>query len=49
MKTIKILTLALLVLLGTSNLYAQKKDDSKPTIIFVHGVWADGSSWSKQY
>ena len=22
--------------------------DMKPTILFVHGAWADGSGWSKQ-
>jgi pimeloyl-ACP methyl ester carboxylesterase len=46
MKTVKFLTLALLLALSTFNLYAQKTD--KPTIILVHGVWADGSSWSNQ-
>jgi len=45
MKTIKFLALALLVSLGVSNAYAQ---EAKPTIIFVHGIWADGSSWSNQ-
>lgn len=45
--------LALLLLIGTvlfnSNSYAQmeKSTSKKPTIIFVHGLWADGSSWSK--
>jgi pimeloyl-ACP methyl ester carboxylesterase len=48
MKTIKFLALAVLVLLGNINLQAQTEDASKPTIIFVHGVWADGSSWSNQ-
>src|SRR5689334_9444366 len=29
--------------------YSQVKDSGtlKPSIIFVHGLWADGSSWSK--
>ena len=45
MKTIKFLAFALLVSLGVSNAYAQ---EAKPTIIFVHGIWADGSSWSNQ-
>lgn len=48
MKTIKFLALTVLVLLGTLNSYAQKEDASKPTIIFVHGIWADGSSWTSQ-
>ncbi|MCX2481334.1 alpha/beta hydrolase [Pedobacter sp. MC2016-15] len=46
MKTIKFLTVAVLVVLGSFNLYAQQTE--KPTIVFVHGVWADGSSWSNQ-
>ncbi|MET0635303.1 MAG: alpha/beta hydrolase [Chitinophagaceae bacterium] len=45
---IKIITLTALMLSGTSILYAQKEDAGKPTIIFVHGVWADGSCWSSQ-
>jgi pimeloyl-ACP methyl ester carboxylesterase len=48
MKTIKFLTLAILILLGNLTSYAQKEDASKPTIIFIHGVWADGTSWSNQ-
>lgn len=36
-------------LLYFSNLNAQdiKSNSMKPTIIFVHGLWADGSSWNK--
>jgi pimeloyl-ACP methyl ester carboxylesterase len=32
-----------------SNAFAQTGDskNTKPTIVFVHGLWADGSSWSK--
>jgi len=33
-----------------SNVFAQNGDKSmntKPTIVFVHGLWADGSSWNK--
>jgi len=48
MKTIKFLALAVLVLLGTFKSYAQKENAGKPTIIFVHGIWADGSSWTSQ-
>ncbi|RZK63492.1 MAG: alpha/beta hydrolase, partial [Pedobacter sp.] len=49
MKTLKFLTLATLILLGNlTSSFAQKEDASKPTIIFVHGVWADGTSWSNQ-
>src|SRR5687768_2048769 len=45
--------LAILVFIGiftlVSNAYAQNGDsmNTKPTIIFVHGAWADGSSWNK--
>lgn len=32
-----------------SNTFAQTNDstNTKPTIVFVHGLWADGSSWNK--
>jgi pimeloyl-ACP methyl ester carboxylesterase len=32
-----------------SNAFAQTGDskNTKPTIVFVHGLWADGSSWGK--
>jgi pimeloyl-ACP methyl ester carboxylesterase len=46
-------TLAFLVLVGvlflTSNAFAQTGDSmgAKPTIVFAHGLWADGSSWNK--
>jgi pimeloyl-ACP methyl ester carboxylesterase len=30
-----------------SNAQTAKSTSSKPTIIFVHGLWADGSSWNK--
>src|SRR5262249_49797642 len=45
--------LALLLLAGTflsnpnSNAQMAKSTSMKPTIIFVHGLWADGSCWSK--
>lgn len=45
--------LALFVLVGVlvagSNAFAQPGDsgNTKPTIVFVHGLWADGSSWNK--
>ena len=29
------------------NASAQNENTNKPTIIFVHGVWADGSSWNE--
>ncbi len=47
----KIKTLALLLGLTftSAKTYSQAKDSLsvKPTIILVHGLWADGSSWSK--
>src|SRR5215468_10306998 len=45
--------LALLLLAGTflsnpnSNAQMAKSTPMKPTLIFVHGLWADGSCWSK--
>lgn len=48
MKSIKFFTLAVLVLLSTFKTFAQKDSATKPTIIFVHGIWADGSSWTSQ-
>src|SRR5215475_6454628 len=45
--------LALLLLAGTflsnptSNAQTERTTSMKPTIIFVHGLWADGSCWSK--
>jgi len=45
--------LALLLLAGTflfnpnSNAQTTKSTSMKPTIIFVHGLWADGSCWNK--
>ncbi|WP_312769428.1 alpha/beta hydrolase [Epilithonimonas sp.] len=47
MKTIKNFALLVLMLFSTI-IFAQLKTDEKPTIIFVHGIWADGSSWSNQ-
>jgi len=47
MKTIKLLLVLVTLLIGTYNLKAQTASE-KPTIIFVHGIWADGSSWADQ-
>jgi pimeloyl-ACP methyl ester carboxylesterase len=48
MKKIGILVFVSVLSLA-SNAFAQTGDSmkSKPTIVFVHGLWADGSSWSK--
>lgn len=47
MKTILSFLLIILVA-GTVNAQTQAKATTRPTIIFVHGVWADGSSWADQ-
>jgi pimeloyl-ACP methyl ester carboxylesterase len=44
MKSIRILSLFAFILFGSNHVQAQVK----PTIIFVHGIWADGSSWADQ-
>jgi pimeloyl-ACP methyl ester carboxylesterase len=46
MKNLALLLVAGL-LLSYSHSNAQKSESMKPTIIFVHGLWADGSCWSK--
>lgn len=48
MKNLTALILLISTLLGQSA-FAQKSAtmNSKPTIILVHGLWADGSSWNK--
>ena len=46
MKIIKILSI-LFIMISAINVGA-KMPDTKPTIIFVHGVWADGSSFAAQ-
>src|ERR1700754_3350627 len=38
----------LLSILTTGLANAQDAGNEKPTIIFVHGIWADGSCWSSQ-
>jgi pimeloyl-ACP methyl ester carboxylesterase len=47
MKTIKTLAILFVILTATLNVRAQATS-TKPTIIFVHGIWADGSSWADQ-
>src|SRR6188472_105746 len=36
-----------LLFFANSNAQITKSTSMKPTIIFVHGLWADGSSWNK--
>jgi pimeloyl-ACP methyl ester carboxylesterase len=45
MKTLFILILSLIA--GTCA-QAQTANGEKPTIVFVHGIWADGSCWSNE-
>jgi pimeloyl-ACP methyl ester carboxylesterase len=40
-----LLFLTLIVVTGAK---AQTTNGEKPTIIFVHGIWADGSCWTSQ-
>lgn len=46
MKTIK--SIMLLTLMVAAGAQAQTSVNQKPTIIFVHGIWADGSSFNYQ-
>jgi pimeloyl-ACP methyl ester carboxylesterase len=36
------------MVLFQSNVNAQSAANEKPTIVFVHGIWADGSCWAYQ-
>src|SRR5215470_1716083 len=49
MKYLTLLLLSVTTLLSNPNSTAQmaKSTSMKPTIIFVHGLWADGSCWNK--
>jgi pimeloyl-ACP methyl ester carboxylesterase len=46
MRTLKTAVMLLLSFVATIRVFAQGSE--KPTIIFVHGIWADGSCWSAQ-
>lgn len=48
MKALKFYVLLFLTLLATTGSYAQNSTIEKPTIIFVHGIWADGSCFTDQ-
>jgi len=41
------LALVLLSVVGVNGQAPARTATGKPTIVFVHGLWADGSSWSK--
>jgi pimeloyl-ACP methyl ester carboxylesterase len=48
MKTSKFKSLLLLTFMVAIGAKAQTTDNEKPTIVFVHGIWADGSCWTNQ-
>ena len=48
MKTLKSYITLFLLLIAAFNANAQSNNTTKPTIVFVHGVWADGNSFSSQ-
>src|SRR3954462_4455385 len=48
MKTLKSISIIILTLMANVIAYAQTSVTEKPTIVFVHGIWADGSSFSEQ-
>jgi len=48
MKTSKFKSILLLTLMVATAAKAQATDNEKPTIVFVHGIWADGSCWTNQ-
>jgi hypothetical protein len=48
MKTSKFKAILLLTLMVATGAKAQTTDNEKPTIIFVHGIRADGSCWTNQ-
>ena len=48
MKTSKLKSILLMTLIVATGAKAQTTDLEKPTIVFVHGIWADGSCWTNQ-
>jgi pimeloyl-ACP methyl ester carboxylesterase len=48
MKTIQLYAVLFSTILFGVSTQAQKNNTEKPTIVFVHGVWADGTSFSSQ-
>lgn len=48
MKTLKSISLIILALIINAGAQAQTSTAEKPTIVFVHGIWADGSSFNAQ-
>lgn len=48
MKTVKKFTFIFFTLLVIVSAQAQNSTNNKPTIVFVHGIWADGNSFAPQ-
>src|SRR6476646_2747772 len=48
MKTSKFKSILLLTLMVLTGAMAKTTGNEKPTIVFVHGIWADGSCWTNQ-
>jgi len=48
MKTLTLKLLLILTLMVATGTQAQTPKAEKPTIIFVHGIWADGSCWTNE-
>ena len=48
MRTLKVYSLFFALLIGAISAGAQSESSGKPTIMFVHGVWADGSCWTDE-
>jgi pimeloyl-ACP methyl ester carboxylesterase len=48
MKTLHLKSILILTLMVATCAQAQTANGEKPTIVFVHGIWADGSCWTNQ-
>src|SRR5262245_6841510 len=47
-KSMKIFSILVLTLMAAIGARAQTANGEKPTIVFVHGIWADGSCWANE-
>ena len=48
MKTLNLKSILILTLMVVTGAQAQTANGEQPTIIFVHGIWADGSCWANE-
>jgi pimeloyl-ACP methyl ester carboxylesterase len=48
MKTLNLKSILILTLMVATGALAQTGSGAKPTIVFVHGIWADGSCWTNE-